>query len=86
LPTTGTGLQTTCLVDEYTRHVLCALCGVGHVANLCRDDGPLAKDRGGPAFRYQALLIPALDTDFKTGSYEEFATGRFLSRDFMQFG
>jgi acetyl esterase/lipase len=46
----------------------------------------MAKDRGGPAFRYQALLIPALDTDFKTGSYEEFATGRFLSRDFMQFG
>jgi acetyl esterase/lipase len=46
----------------------------------------MAKDRGGPDFRYQALLIPALDTDFQTGSYEEFATGHFLSRDFMQFG
>ncbi|WP_432761379.1 alpha/beta hydrolase [Rhizobium mayense] len=46
----------------------------------------MAKDRGGPNFRYQALLIPAVDTNFDTSSYGEFATGRFLSREFMEFG
>lgn len=46
----------------------------------------MAKDRGGPNFRFQALLIPAVDTSVDTGSYREFGTGRFLARDFMKFG
>jgi acetyl esterase/lipase len=46
----------------------------------------MAKDRGGPAIRLQALLIPATDTDFETQSYRDFDTGRFLPRAFMQFG
>lgn len=46
----------------------------------------MAKDRGGPKIRLQILLIPATDTDFETQSYRDFATGRFLSRDFMKFG
>lgn len=46
----------------------------------------VAKDRGGPPIRLQVLLIPATDTNFETGSYREFETGRFLARAFMQFG
>ena len=46
----------------------------------------MAKDRGGPRFCYQVLLIPATDTNFDTVSYRQFATGRFLARAFMQYG
>jgi acetyl esterase len=46
----------------------------------------MAKDRGGPDFRLQALLSPATDTNFETQSYRDFGTGRFLARDFMKFG
>ena len=46
----------------------------------------MAKDRGGPSIRLQVLLIPATDTNFETGSYRNFDTGRFLARAFMQFG
>jgi len=46
----------------------------------------MAKDRGGPTIRFQALLIPATDTNFNTNSYRDFDTGRFLARAFMQYG
>jgi acetyl esterase len=46
----------------------------------------MARDRGGPEISYQALFWPATDTNFETESYREFASGRFLSREFMQFG
>jgi acetyl esterase len=46
----------------------------------------MAKDRGGPAIRFQALLIPATDTNFQTESYQDFDTGRFLARAFMKYG
>ncbi len=46
----------------------------------------IAKERGGPKLRFQALLIPATDANFETQSYKDFATGRFLARDFMSFG
>jgi acetyl esterase len=46
----------------------------------------MAKDRGGPDIRLQVLLIPATDTNFDTRSYNDFDTGRFLPRAFMQFG
>ena len=46
----------------------------------------IAKERGGPRIRLQALLIPATDTDFETASYRDFDTGRFLPRAFMQWG
>jgi acetyl esterase len=45
----------------------------------------MAKDRDGPSIRLQVLLIPATDTNFETGSYRSFDTGRFLA-PFMQFG
>jgi acetyl esterase/lipase len=46
----------------------------------------MAKDRGGPAIRFELLLYPAAGANFETGSYTEFASGRFLSRAFMQYG
>jgi acetyl esterase len=46
----------------------------------------MTKDRGGPKILFQALLIPATDTNFETESYRTFDTGRFLPRAFMQFG
>lgn len=46
----------------------------------------MAKDRGGPKIRFELLLYPAAGADFTTGSYTQFASGRFLSRAFMQYG
>jgi acetyl esterase len=46
----------------------------------------MAKDRKGPKISYQVLFIPATDASVDTGSYHEFATGRFLSREFMKYG
>ena len=45
----------------------------------------LAKERGGPAIRYQALLYPVTDAGFDTGSYEQFAEGPWLTRKAMQW-
>lgn len=45
----------------------------------------LAKERGEPNIRYQALLYPVTDAAFDTGSYEEFAEGPWLTRGAMQW-
>lgn len=46
----------------------------------------MSKDRKGPKISYQVLLIPATDASVDTGSYREYGTGRFLTRDFMKYG
>lgn len=46
----------------------------------------MTKDRNGPKISYQVLLIPATDASVDTASYHAFASGRFLSRDFMKYG
>jgi len=46
----------------------------------------MAKDRKGPKISYQVLFIPATDASVDTASYHEFATGRFLPREFMKYG
>jgi acetyl esterase len=46
----------------------------------------MTKDRNGPKISCQVLFIPATDANVDTASYHEFATGRFLSRDFMKYG
>lgn len=46
----------------------------------------MAKDKGEFNFRFQVLLYPAVGADFETGSYNSFATGRFLTKAFMQYG
>ncbi|ESJ21484.1 alpha/beta hydrolase [Cupriavidus sp. HPC(L)] len=46
----------------------------------------MAKDRHGPAIRYQVLLIPATDASVDTASYHQFGKDRFLARSFMEYG
>lgn len=46
----------------------------------------MAKDRNGPAIRFQLLMAPATVASVDSQSYHQFATGRFLARDFMRFG
>jgi acetyl esterase len=45
----------------------------------------LARERGGPKIRFQALLYPVTDAGFDTGSYEQFAEGPWLTRKAMQW-
>ncbi len=45
----------------------------------------MAKDRGGPEIRFQGLLWPVTDAYFDTPSYQQFATGHFLTRSAMQW-
>ncbi len=45
----------------------------------------MAKERGGPAIRYQALLYPVTNAAFDTGTYEQFAEGPWLTRKAMQW-
>ncbi len=45
----------------------------------------LAKERGGPAIRYQALLYPVTNAAFDTDTYEKFSEGPWLTRKAMQW-
>ena len=45
----------------------------------------MAKERGGPQIRYQALLYPVTNAAFDTESYEQFAGGPWLTRKAMQW-
>lgn len=45
----------------------------------------MAKMRGGPKIHKQLLFYPVTDHDFETGSYNEFATDYFLSKDGMKW-
>ena len=45
----------------------------------------MAKDKKGPAIKLQVLLWPVTDANFETGSYNQFATGRFLTKNMMKW-
>jgi acetyl esterase/lipase len=45
----------------------------------------MAKDQGGPALRLQVLMWPVTDAYFETESYEQYAEGRFLTRNMMKW-
>lgn len=45
----------------------------------------MAKQRGGPALRFQGLLWPVTDANFDTPSYHQYAEGRFLTRNMMKW-
>lgn len=45
----------------------------------------MAKDKGTPQIRFQALLWPVTDARFETASYTQFADGHFLTRSMMQW-
>ncbi|HEY8898419.1 MAG TPA: alpha/beta hydrolase fold domain-containing protein, partial [Niastella sp.] len=45
----------------------------------------MAKDKKGPDIKLQILLWPVTDANFDIGSYHEFATQRFLTRNMMMW-
>jgi acetyl esterase/lipase len=45
----------------------------------------MAKERGGPEIRYQALLYPVTDASFGTETYTTFANGPWLTRNAMEW-
>ncbi|WP_375738531.1 alpha/beta hydrolase [Pseudomonas boanensis] len=45
----------------------------------------MAKDKGTPKLRFQALLWPVTDANFNNASYNQFADGHFLSKSLMQW-
>jgi acetyl esterase len=62
-----------------------ALAGDSVGGNMTAAVTLLAKERGGPAIRYQALFYPVTNAAFDTGSYEQFAEGPWLTRKAMQW-
>jgi acetyl esterase/lipase len=45
----------------------------------------MAKERGGPALRFQMLFWPVTDADFETTSYARFGNGYFLTKNMMKW-
>jgi acetyl esterase len=45
----------------------------------------MAKDKQGPAIRFQGLMWPVTDDDFDDGSYRTYQQGRFLTRPMMKW-
>ncbi|OOQ58128.1 alpha/beta hydrolase [Mucilaginibacter pedocola] len=45
----------------------------------------LAKHKQGPELKLQVLLWPVTDANFETESYNQFATGRFLTKNMMKW-
>lgn len=62
-----------------------ALAGDSSGGNLAAVMAVLAKQRGGPAIKLQALLYPVTDCDFTRQSYTQFGSGFFLDTVLMQW-
>ncbi len=60
-----------------------ALAGDSVGGNMTAVVALLAKERKGPAIRYQVMFYPVTDSSFSQKSYEEFAEGPWLSRKTM---
>ena len=45
----------------------------------------MAKDKGGPAIKFQLLLWPVTDADFNRASFKEYAEERFLTANMMNW-
>lgn len=62
-----------------------AVAGDSAGANLATAVCFLARDRKGPAIRYQALWYPCVDATCSTASMQELGTGYMLSRGIMEW-
>ncbi|WP_163014243.1 alpha/beta hydrolase fold domain-containing protein, partial [Pseudomonas viridiflava] len=45
----------------------------------------MAKEKGTPKLRFQALLWPVTDANLETRSYNQFAQGHFLTKPLMKW-
>ena len=45
----------------------------------------MAKAKGGPEIKLQVLMWPVTDASFDTASYQQFAEGRFLTKNMMKW-
>jgi acetyl esterase len=62
-----------------------AVAGDSVGGNMATAVAMLAKERGGPHIAYQVLFYPVTDANFDTPSYQQFATGYWLSREAMKW-
>jgi acetyl esterase/lipase len=62
-----------------------AVAGDSAGGNLAAVTALMARDRGGPALRFQLLVYPVTDCDFDRPSYRENAEGYLLERADMQW-
>ncbi|MBI3639040.1 MAG: alpha/beta hydrolase [Thaumarchaeota archaeon] len=62
-----------------------AVAGDSVGGNLASVVTMLAKESGGPSIIFQVLFYPVTDANFDTGSYLQFQTGYFLTRDAMKW-
>jgi acetyl esterase len=62
-----------------------ALCGDSAGGNLSAVVSQMARDSGGPAIAFTALIYPAVDMTAKGGSMDDNATGYFLDIDSMDW-
>jgi acetyl esterase len=62
-----------------------AVCGDSAGGNLSAVVSQLARDQGGPAISYAALIYPAVNMTAKGGSLDENATGYFLETEEMEW-
>ncbi len=53
--------------------------------NLAAVTALMARDRGGPALRFQLMIYPVTDCSFETGSYRDNAEGYFLTTGMMRW-
>ncbi|AKB51484.1 Lipase [Methanosarcina barkeri str. Wiesmoor] len=62
-----------------------AVAGDSVGGNMAAAVSLMAKERGGPKIDYQVLFYPVTDANFDTRSYQQYATGVWLSREAMKW-
>jgi len=62
-----------------------AVVGNSAGGNIAAATALMAKDKGGPALKFQVLFWPVTDANFETVSYNQFATDRFLTKEMMRW-
>ena len=60
-----------------------AVAGNSAGGNLAAATALMAKDQNGPRLKLQVLFWPVINDDFETGSYNQYATERFLTKNMM---
>ena len=62
-----------------------AIAGNSVGGNMATVVAQMARAKGGPALRSQVLFWPVTNANFENASYDEFASGHFLTKDMMKW-